>query len=76
VYNCLPETNGRSLEDMSIYFAEITGDRRILDAEARIIREREAVELARRNAPHFEPIKAREIPPEMLRDAEVTGTMA
>ena len=28
----LPETKGRSLEDMSRYFAEITNDRSILDA--------------------------------------------
>lgn len=29
----LPETNGKSLEQMSVYFAEITGDRSILDIE-------------------------------------------
>ena len=72
----LPETKGRSLEDMSIYFAEITGDRKILDAEARITREREAVELAQRNAPQFEPLKARDIPREQLPDAHASGTMA
>lgn len=32
----LPETKGRSLEDMAVYFAEITGDRHILDLEERI----------------------------------------
>jgi MFS family permease len=32
----LPETKGRSLEDMSIYFAEITGDTTVLEAEATI----------------------------------------
>jgi len=32
----LPETKGKSLEDMSLYFAEITGDRSLLDAEERI----------------------------------------
>lgn len=32
----LPETKGRSLEDMSLYFAEITGDRTLLDAEERL----------------------------------------
>ena len=32
----LPETKGRSLEEMSLYFAEITGDRTILDAEERL----------------------------------------
>lgn len=29
----LPETKGRSLEDMSIYFAELTGDNSVLEAE-------------------------------------------
>ena len=33
----LPETKGRSLEDMSIYFAEITGDRSVLEAEAELV---------------------------------------
>ncbi|CAJ1911279.1 unnamed protein product [Cylindrotheca closterium] len=33
-YFYLPETKGRSLEDMTLYFAEITNDRSILDAEA------------------------------------------
>lgn len=41
IFFFLPETRGRSLEDMSIYFAEITGDKSILDAEAKIIQERE-----------------------------------
>lgn len=41
LYTYLPETKGRSLEDMSIYFAEITGDKSILEEEARIIRRRE-----------------------------------
>ena len=76
VYFYLPETKGRSLEDMSIYFAEITGDRRMLDAEARITREREAVALALKNTPHFEPIRARDIPREHLPDAHVRGTMS
>jgi hypothetical protein len=39
LYFLLPETKGRSLEDMSIYFAEITGDTSILEAEARIMAE-------------------------------------
>jgi MFS family permease len=35
--NCLlPETMGRSLEDMAVYFAEITGDNSILEAESRL----------------------------------------
>ena len=29
----LPETKGMSLEDMSLYFAEVTGDRTLLEAE-------------------------------------------
>eukprot|EP00553_Chaetoceros_curvisetus_P001551 CAMPEP_0204628212 /NCGR_PEP_ID=MMETSP0717-20131115/15277_1 /ASSEMBLY_ACC=CAM_ASM_000666 /TAXON_ID=230516 /ORGANISM="Chaetoceros curvisetus" /LENGTH=304 /DNA_ID=CAMNT_0051644723 /DNA_START=156 /DNA_END=1073 /DNA_ORIENTATION=- len=32
----LPETKGRSLEDMSVYFAELTGDTSILEAEERL----------------------------------------
>lgn len=32
----LPETKGRSLEDMSLYFAEVTGDNAILEAEKRL----------------------------------------
>ena len=37
MYYYLPETNGHSLESMALYFAEITGDTYILDAEARIV---------------------------------------
>jgi fatty acid desaturase len=40
-YFLLPETKGRSLEDMSVYFAELTGDTSILDAEKKIIQQRE-----------------------------------
>lgn len=29
----LPETNGRSLEDMTLYFAQVTGDESVLQAE-------------------------------------------
>jgi MFS family permease len=76
LYFYLPETKGRSLEDMSVFFAEITGDRSILDAEARITREREAVEMAVQNAPRFEPPKARDVPRDQLPDAHVSGTMA
>ncbi len=36
VFFLLPETKGKSLEDMSLYFAEITGDTEILEAEKRI----------------------------------------
>jgi len=41
LYFYLPETRGRSLEDMSVYFAEITGDKSILEAEAAILERRE-----------------------------------
>jgi MFS family permease len=37
----LPETKGRSLEQMSIYFADITKDSSILDAEAKILKRRQ-----------------------------------
>ena len=36
LYTFLPETKGRSLEDMSVYFAELTGDTSVLQAEARL----------------------------------------
>lgn len=55
VFFLLPETKGRSLEDMSVYFAEITGDMDILEAEKKIISDREeqgAVEM--RNFEHEE----------------------
>jgi hypothetical protein len=42
----LPETKGRSLEDMSVYFAEITGDRYILDLEERIRKKQRDLELS------------------------------
>lgn len=38
-YFVLPETKGRSLEDMSLYFAEITGDRSVLEAEKQVQQE-------------------------------------
>jgi sugar porter (SP) family MFS transporter len=40
IYFYLPETKGRSLEDMSLYFAEITNDSSLLEAELKIIEER------------------------------------
>jgi sugar porter (SP) family MFS transporter len=36
----LPETKGKSLEEMAHYFAEVTGDRTILDVEERLRNER------------------------------------
>ncbi|GAX25840.1 hypothetical protein FisN_6Hh122 [Fistulifera solaris] len=35
-YFFVPETKGRSLEDMTVYFAELTGDKSVLEAEAKI----------------------------------------
>lgn len=37
MYIYLPETKGRSLEDMSQYFGEITGDRSIFEAEEMLL---------------------------------------
>lgn len=42
VFFLLPETKGRSLEDMSIYFAEITGDNNVLEAEKQIVTGRQS----------------------------------
>jgi len=76
LYYFLPETKCRPLEDMSVYFAEITSDRKMLDAEARITRERVAKAHAEETGPIFEPVKARSVPREALPDSRVTGTMA
>jgi MFS family permease len=76
LYYFLPETRGRSLEDMSVYFAEISGDHRLLDAEARITRDRVAAQHAQETAPRFVPKKAREVPRGQLLDAKIMGTMA
>jgi len=45
----LPETKGRSLEDMSVYFAEITGDTSVLEAEAAIEQRRTEMTSPRNN---------------------------
>ena len=45
IYFLLPETKGHSLEDMSLYFAELTGDFSILDAERKIRVEQELEEV-------------------------------
>lgn len=36
LFHYQPETKGRSLEDMSMYFAELTGDQSILEAEKKL----------------------------------------
>jgi Sugar (and other) transporter len=76
LYYFLPETRGRSLEDMSVFFAEIAGDQRLLDAEDRITREREAALHAQETAPQFIPKKPREVQRGQLLDAKIMGTMA
>lgn len=45
LYFLLPETKGHSLEDMSLYFAELTGDFSILDAERKLRVEQELQEV-------------------------------
>eukprot|EP00550_Attheya_septentrionalis_P001542 CAMPEP_0198291048 /NCGR_PEP_ID=MMETSP1449-20131203/8704_1 /TAXON_ID=420275 /ORGANISM="Attheya septentrionalis, Strain CCMP2084" /LENGTH=549 /DNA_ID=CAMNT_0043989639 /DNA_START=279 /DNA_END=1928 /DNA_ORIENTATION=- len=45
LYFFLPETKGRSLEDMSMYFAEITGDNSILEVEETILRRKNQLNL-------------------------------
>ena len=40
MYFLLPETKGKTLEEMSLYFAEITGDDSILKAEQKILAKR------------------------------------
>mmetsp|Transcript_15794 Transcript_15794/g.28673 ORF Transcript_15794/g.28673 Transcript_15794/m.28673 type:complete len:618 (-) Transcript_15794:130-1983(-) len=77
----LPETKGRPLEDMSQFFAEITGDRSILEAEEMLYRRDDpsletegstpAVESTARS-PHRNLVPERP-PPE---DAHIVGTMA
>lgn len=41
IFWLLPETKGRSLEDMSLYFAEITEDDSLLEAEKKVLNDRE-----------------------------------
>ena len=43
LYFLLPETRGRSLEDMSLFFAEVTGDSYVLEAEKKIIQKRQSI---------------------------------
>ena len=40
LYFFLPETKGRSLEEMSLYFAELTNDTSLLEAEAELNKQR------------------------------------
>ena len=82
VYVYLPETKGRALEDMSQYFAEITGDRSILEAEERMYRNDDlpaapgggSVPVVESTARAPQRAMAAEKPPP--EDAHVVGTMA
>lgn len=47
----LPETKGRSLEEMSVYFAELTGDESVLEAERKLREIREQDTNASRTQP-------------------------
>jgi hypothetical protein len=77
MYIYLPETKGRALEDMSQYFAEITGDRSVLEAEETLYRSEETPvqpPAPKPEAPKPEkPVVPQKPPPE---DAHVVGTMA
>jgi hypothetical protein len=83
MYMYLPETKGRPLEDMSRYFAEITGDRSLFEAEELLHRiDEPTIESSRRRASVAEVSRTRtpvrptvyeKPPPE---DANVIGTMA
>jgi sugar porter (SP) family MFS transporter len=46
LYIYLPETKGRSLEEMTVYFAEITGDSTVLEAEAEIRQRQQSTEMS------------------------------
>lgn len=82
MYVYLPETKGRPLEDMAQYFAEITGDRSIFEAEELLHRAVDpslapegaapaVAESAKRAPP--KPAAFEKPPPE---DAHIIGTMA
>eukprot|EP00581_Thalassiosira_minuscula_P018509 CAMPEP_0183730760 /NCGR_PEP_ID=MMETSP0737-20130205/33625_1 /TAXON_ID=385413 /ORGANISM="Thalassiosira miniscula, Strain CCMP1093" /LENGTH=614 /DNA_ID=CAMNT_0025963341 /DNA_START=151 /DNA_END=1995 /DNA_ORIENTATION=- len=76
----LPETKGRALEDMSQYFAEITGDRSILEAEELLYRNEDQSSEGDGSAPVIESMArapqrmTHEKPPP--EDAHIVGTMA
>jgi hypothetical protein len=46
VFKYMPETKDRSLEEMSLYFAEITGDNSILEAEKQLANRRKGRNIA------------------------------
>jgi MFS family permease len=79
MYVYLPETKGRPLEDMSQFFAEITGDRSIIEAEQLLYRSDDpssAPTPGSETQPKPQPqrnLARRKPPPE---EAHVVGTMA
>ena len=77
----LPETKGRPLEDMSQYFAEITGDRSILEAEELMHRSDDPSLAPEGSVPAVESMarsSQRTVVPEKPppEDAHIVGTMA
>lgn len=76
LYFYLPETKGRSLEDMSIYFAELTGDTKILAVEAKITGDKKLIdaeaELSQRS-PHF-PLSGSDSQQQRTEDTEFLST--
>mmetsp|Transcript_38687 Transcript_38687/g.116205 ORF Transcript_38687/g.116205 Transcript_38687/m.116205 type:complete len:570 (-) Transcript_38687:451-2160(-) len=73
VYFFVPETKGRSLEDMSMYFAELTGDRSIMDAEAKL-RAEENVSVQMSSQQQNQPRESN-FTDVVNEDANVVGTM-
>ena len=61
LYKFLPETKGRSLDYMSTYFAEITGDRSILEIEAELVQRRPAPQDALEGNTGLSPQKEGEV---------------
>lgn len=45
LYIYLPETKGKTLEEMAVYFAELTGDRSILDVEEQLRAKKQGAEI-------------------------------
>mmetsp|Transcript_25347 Transcript_25347/g.37181 ORF Transcript_25347/g.37181 Transcript_25347/m.37181 type:complete len:595 (+) Transcript_25347:83-1867(+) len=74
LYLLLPETKGRALEDMSTYFAEITGDRSILDVEETLARQ---TSNPGGSSPARERASLVSTPAEKIpQDAHIVGTLA
>ena len=74
----VPETKGRPLEEMAFYFAEITGDRSILEAEEQMYRSDDPSVGFPEPAPEPErSVKKTQLPEKPPpEDAHVVGTMA